>query len=435
MREDPTSYELGIPTSLKVIFAIITIAAVVAAVFAVLAFIWTIDINDDTNSIKSSLKHLNHGSSHRRYRNESCQNCSLLECVTPAAGFDRFDFCDPYTGIQGVFNPNNGCPYEFFTIFVPDVIDLVANDGSFRQRRGRLQLFVDPFTLTQPQGALGWLDHLKQFDTKVPATLLSRNGPRHKLFTNSNGEAYGIGVSPFESSFHLSKKGAIFSSTLVASQFSGLRNNPFPRSLVTNPLDDLRLATCGLATNAAAGTPLVLDMWQTELGVWALYEVLAIAQTPENFYAAFTSIKLVHKRKDPWEFNELGIEYDLESNTAKWYVDGRVVMKIDRPGFLPKNQKHVDHDILVVLYHGGTENIIRTTDWNVAIGCINMLDASDPNNKTSDTGLVRLAGGPNLRPNFYLKPSNFYDNQSLLKNRIFGEGGNATYEYLEVSVR
>lgn len=440
-----TNFVLGLPTSLQIYFVLIFIIVAIAAVFAFLSFLWALDINDTVDDIK------HHGSWHGHRSSDSSSsssddddddddhhcdnvNCSNVECVTPAKGFKRFDFCDPYTGIQGVFNPERRCPYEFFRLFIPEVIDFTANDGSSRQKRGLLKLLVDPFTLTVPQQALGLLDHLKQFATHVPTVLLSKNEQSNSL-NEFSSYTYGVKHNPFTESHKISKHGAISSTTVIASQFSGLKNNPFPKSFVTNPLNDPRFAICGLATNAATGTPLVLDAFQTEEGVWTIYEVLSLAQTPENFYRAFTSIKFVGRRKDPWEFNEIRIEYDRASSTAKWFLDGELVMKIDRPGFLPKNQKEVDHDIVVIIDHGGTEQKIEVNEWNVAIACIDLLDATDPNNNSSEAGLVRLSGGPNLRPDYYIKPTNFFDNESLRRNRLFGQGANATYKLLEVSVR
>jgi len=305
---------------------------------------------------------------------------------------------DTFNGEHGKFDPAIGCPYEYFQ---DPTIPFIGNDGDIFREKGRIREKANPFEVTLSKIDEGATEHVKvlQYLTRFPLVK-----PHERLI-------YKIRIS---------------------SRSFGVGNHPFPKQLVTDPWNDHRLGACAANTidNGPNITLLVADWFLTETGLWTFYERLPFLQNvpPFGFYAAFSSTKFIKHRK-PDDVHNLSIEYDRKHGTITWLCEGEVVMRIDRIGFLPKNQFQPDPKLIVILDHGGTEELLDLTGLRPGWGCFTLLDMCDPNNPNSTTGLVMLSS----KANFYKKPLNFYDNLSLEKNRLFS-GAEVTVYNVKVVV-
>lgn len=320
--------------------------------------------------------------------------------VCPVQKGEALRFCDPYTGVQGIFNPETQCPYFYFSL-----PPFVADDGAIAQdfKRGYVKVDSLPFTLTVPQGPLGVLDHVKWlvFGT-IP-----------------------IAVSEWQT----------VRRTVKMACETDTGNQPFPADLVTNPGKDIRLASCA-ANSIDLNTLMVFDFIMTgpkdgSEGVKScFYERLPLTQNctdpnqPEC-YRAFSSYQEIGPRyKDDVE--ELTLEYDREQNEVRWYDKGKLVCQVTDLGT-------PSEDFLIILDHGGNNKIVDMEQLSFGGGTFTLLDMTNPQDPASQTGLVKLTD----TPGYYVKPCDtcFYDVNSEESNRLFGQGAKMLLLHNQVTVQ
>jgi hypothetical protein len=202
--------------------------------------------------------------------------------------------------------------------------------------------------------------------------------------------------------------------TWMSAQTYGTENHPFGNAVV-NANDDLRLA--GVAMNTIDfETFMVFDFFLTNEHIYAFYERLPfgrdVALNNTDSYAAFSYMIPVAERS-PREWHHLEIAYDRSAGTVRWLVDDVEVFRVDEIGYRINPQ-------YLTIDHGGIEEIVSMNQLNCGMGMFTLLDGYLP----SEKGLVRLS---NL-PNYFFDPSaegdllEFEDEESLVENRLFGQG-------------
>lgn len=293
---------------------------------------------------------------------------------------------------QGTYDPlDPNSPYGYFEIS-PGV---PANDGVIQQGNGFIVERAMPFTLTVPPGPFGGVDHVKNlkyldlpFDPQNNKTLV-----------------YTLRFS---------------------GKTTGTENHPFG-SAVTNDQDDIRLAS--VAQNMLdVRTFMVADFFLSNTGIWAFYERLPFGKgTPElGNYRAFSSTKRVATRKSDCDIHTLSIEYDTNKQEIRWYVEGKLVLKVDKIG-IPST----DPNVKLILDHGGVDTIVRPLGFQVGFGAFTLLDMKDPLNANVNKGLVKI----NNVPGNYASPTSWVDNASLIGNRLFGQGSQMSVYKLKVDIK
>jgi hypothetical protein len=194
--------------------------------------------------------------------------------------------------------------------------------------------------------------------------------------------------------------------TWMSAQMFGTHAHPFG-SAVQDPDDDLRLAMAG--QNAIdLETGMVFDFLFSNKRLYAFYERLTFARTPQNNYAAFTYCIPVADRT-PDTLHHTKIAYDRAAGVVRWLVDGKEVFRVNKVGrrIDPKWQ---------LMEHGGEEEEVEMRQLNCGMGMFTLLDAS---------GLVRLAGNSSYYQPPHGKEASklqFVDEESQPRNRLFGQG-------------
>lgn len=209
----------------------------------------------------------------------------------------------------------------------------------------------------------------------------------------------------------------------ISGQSFGNEQHPFAGA-VTNPDDDIRLATTAMPTIDFENF-LVADFFLTNRKIYALYERLPFGRAPGYNYAAFTYAIPVAVRK-PGQQHHLTIGYDRTAKTIRWLVDDKEVFKVTRPGYRLASRQYM------VLDHGGIEEDVDCRQRDVGFGMFTLLDAAGPDM----SALAQLS----TSPDFYFNTStgspvaqSFWDPASLPSSRIWGEGAELTVKKVRIS--
>lgn len=309
---------------------------------------------------------------------------------------------------KGPFTVGEADSKWFYLVFGP----YVADDGIAQTRGGQLSVVssgtnaetgAPAFTKTIGQdsdngGLPGGLDHAKWL---VYMNHFSSNG--YPGFDAVEGQRLACEAT-------------------IGGRTYGTEDHPFPRNLVDDPNDDLRLAAFALNT-VDFETFMVFDFFITNETIYAFYERLPFGQTPDNYYASFSHQIPVAKR-NPNQKHKLKIEYDRAEGTVRWYVNNKVVFKVDRLGFL-LDRKYLTLD------HGGVQQPVVMNQLNCGMGHFTLLDAYRP----TDVGLVKLGDvvgyyDPDVGEPV---PEQFYDEESELENRLWGQGAKITVKDYYIS--
>lgn len=199
--------------------------------------------------------------------------------------------------------------------------------------------------------------------------------------------------------------------TTILGQTFGTAGHPFG-TVVKNPNDDLRLGSVAMNT-VDFDTFMVFDFFLTNERIYAFYERLPFARDRYGNYAAFSFAIPVGSRT-PTDEHNLKIAYNKAAGTVRWLVNDTEVYRVTRIG-------HLINRRYMMIDHGGAEATVSPNQLNCGMGMFTLLDAHKPSN----IGLVRLSSSPN----FYFNPEvgppeaeTFIDNDSLLSNRLFGQG-------------
>ncbi|KYR00382.1 hypothetical protein DLAC_03130 [Tieghemostelium lacteum] len=210
----------------------------------------------------------------------------------------------------------------------------------------------------------------------------------------------------------------------VSARILGLENLPFPKELVPDPNKDLRLAFTGIPISGDSSSMLMAYFGITNEMIYALYERAPINKTlMGGDYAAFLFAIPVASRL-PNDFHDLSIVWSKPNKSISYLIDGKKVYEINRVG-CRIDRKFLVYDV------GGVDQEIFPEKLQVAFGNFDVLDAAPPIHNISSNqipsqlikGLVQV--DPNLEIFNPMAPSlslTYFDNQSLLQNRLFGQG-------------
>jgi hypothetical protein len=198
--------------------------------------------------------------------------------------------------------------------------------------------------------------------------------------------------------------------TSITGTNHGVQFHPFGGN-VTNPQDDLRLASFAMNTIDFESF-MVFDFMFTNERVYAIYERLPFGRGTMGNYAAFTyAIPL--KARLPWDNHQTTISYDRTADRVRWILDGVEVFSVGNPGYRLDPQ-------WMIIDHGGEEQPVTLNQLACGMGMFTLLDAATP----WGAGLVRLSSAPD----FYFHPQNsswgqwFADESSAQGSRLFGQG-------------
>ena len=248
-------------------------------------------------------------------------------------------------------------------------------------------------------GLLGVLDHVKW--------LASVNKQSSKGFTG----------------FDTPSGKTIYIEALMSGRTYGTERHPFGEA-VRDVYRDFRLAAPAMVCMDQE-TNVVLDFFLTNAAIFALYERPPFARDKFGNYAAFSFAVPVGSRA-PDDWHKLAISYDRDSNTARWFVDGKVVLEVDRVG------RRIDR-CYMALDVGGEEQTVRLDQLECGLGMFTLMDASF----NGGPGLIDLAGFP-----FFFctargepHPLQYLDGDSLQANRLFGQGARVRCQSFSVSYR
>ncbi len=202
--------------------------------------------------------------------------------------------------------------------------------------------------------------------------------------------------------------------TWISGRTYGTERHPFGGG-VRNPDDDLRLASVAVSVSDPE-TSIVFDFFVTNKKIYAFYERLPEARATLGNYAAFSAMIPVAQRFSPVDQHHLKSCYDQARGVARWLVDDKEVHRVDRLGYRPARK-------YLTLDHGGVETLVKPRQLNFGMGLFSLLDGSLPG--YPEPGLVLLSNASS----FYFSPligeptaQSFLDEESLLSNRLFGQG-------------
>ncbi|MBB5783215.1 DUF6081 family protein [Nonomuraea jabiensis] len=202
----------------------------------------------------------------------------------------------------------------------------------------------------------------------------------------------------------------------------GTAGHPFG-NLAGDPDRDLRLASATVQS-ADPETGSVFTYFVTNQLIYAAY---ARQPKPGQNHASFFYAIPVTPRV-PSQTNSLAIEFDKDAGVVSWVVDGRRVLRLDRIGEPAFDRKYLLTD------HGGTPQLAQPRQLYCGFSTVTFLDGAGRDGR----GLVRLSSLPDV---YYAPrvgaptPAEFYDDESLESNRLWGQGISIQVDHVSVTLR
>lgn len=203
----------------------------------------------------------------------------------------------------------------------------------------------------------------------------------------------------------------------------GADQNPFG-TVVEDPNSDLRLGSFAI-NSIDFETFMVFDFFVTNEKIYAFYERLPFGRDRLGNYAAFSHMIPVADNA-PGQVHHVKTSYDRAAGTVTWYLDEKQVFQVDKIGYRLKRS-------LITLDHGGVEESVSPRQLDCGMGTFTLLDAYRP----SDLGLVKLSddigyydpdvGEPTPEP--------FFDPESNVQNRLWGQGAEMKVKRYVISSR
>ena len=202
----------------------------------------------------------------------------------------------------------------------------------------------------------------------------------------------------------------------------GTAGHPFGDA-VTNPDDDLRLATVGMPL-IDEETSMIFCFFLSNERVYVVYERLLYSRPKLGNYAAFVyQIPVADRSPDDW--HNFKISYDRSAGVVRWLLDDTEVYRVDRLGY------HLGSRDYLIADHGGEEAPVELRQLNCGMGMYTALDYGRPDqlalvriSSTEDYYFSTATGAPD--------PQTFLDNESLESNRLFGQGAEIRVGHYEV---
>lgn len=203
----------------------------------------------------------------------------------------------------------------------------------------------------------------------------------------------------------------------------GTAEHPFGAA-VTNPDDDMRLASVGMPL-LDEETSTIFDFFLSNERVYVVYERLPFSRQQLGNYAAFV-YQIPVADRCPDDRHHFKICYDRSAGVVRWLLDGKEVYRVDRLGYRLESREHLLVD------HGGEETLVQPRQLNFGMGMFTALDYGRPDQRA----LVRVSS----TENYYFstatgepEPQTFLDDESLESNRLFGQGAEIWVGRYEVS--
>lgn len=195
--------------------------------------------------------------------------------------------------------------------------------------------------------------------------------------------------------------------TRLSARTYGTAGHPFGSHVLVHSAD-LRLASAAfIAVDQETGT--VFDFFLTNNAIWAYYERLPRPGAGAFSYAIPVAVRT------PSQEHELAIAYDRSAGVARWLVDGREALRLDRIGHRAFDRR------LMFVDNGGPDEDVEPRQLACGIGLFTLLDGAG----YDGTGLVRLSSTPNFYYSARLgepRPQRFADEESRDASRLWGQG-------------
>jgi hypothetical protein len=272
--------------------------------------------------------------------------------------------------------------------------------------------------------------------TVVPTGTNPTTGAPAFAATTGQGGSYGAGTAdhlkwvaqPLKTAgtgFAVPSTGSLNCTSEMSATTEGVAQNPFGTAAVPSSQSDPRLANATLIT-LDPDNETTADFAVANTEIWAIYERLPAAGSTAASYQYLIPVA----SSAPGQLHTLQVTYSDGGNRVTWLVNGRSVLSTDQIGTLAFGRTYLATD------HGGTPG--QVTDQNVQCGLAlgDDLDAGGPPGDPKREGLVELDSDPD----FYYAPQvgqptpqTFIDDQSLLGDRLWGQGVTLHDSYFEVS--
>lgn len=143
----------------------------------------------------------------------------------------------------------------------------------------------------------------------------------------------------------------------------------------------------------------------TNDAVYAMYERLPFARTPDNHYASFTYLVRVADRV-PEDWHDMRITYDRCRRSVTWHLEDEEVFKVDKIGHYLGPEQLGD---LVIDRGGVEEEVPELRQMTCGFGSFSLMDST----VDGKPGLVRLVE----TEGYYVRPDEFLDG-----DRLIGQG-------------
>ncbi|MDQ4031920.1 MAG: YceI family protein [Actinomycetota bacterium] len=209
----------------------------------------------------------------------------------------------------------------------------------------------------------------------------------------------------------------------MSGRVHGTAEHPFGGA-VTNPDDDMRLASVGMPL-LDEETSTIFDFFLSNERIYVVYERLPFSRQQLGNYAAFV-YQIPVASRSPHDRHHFEICYDRSAGAVWWLLDGREVYRVDRLGYRLESREHLLVD------HGGEETLVHPRQLNCGMGMFTALDYG----RRDQRALVRISS----TENYYFstatgepEPQVFLDDESLESNRLFGQGAEIEVGRYEVS--
>lgn len=201
----------------------------------------------------------------------------------------------------------------------------------------------------------------------------------------------------------------------------GTAAHPFGEAVADHEAD-FRLGAAAMV-NMDLETNVIFDFFLTNNTVYALYERAPMGRQRLGNYAAFSfGVPVASRTKD--QVHRLKVTYNQEENTARWFVDDREVLQVDRVG------RRIDRKYMF-LDVGGDEDVVTLNQLGCGLGMFTIMDGC----LNGSPGLVDLAGFPMCFDPLKGAPENlmFFDCDSRDTSRLFGQGAEVTCQAFTVA--
>lgn len=210
---------------------------------------------------------------------------------------------------------------------------------------------------------------------------------------------------------------------VVGGRTFGTAGHPFGDA-VRDPAGDFRLSAFAMVTMDTE-TNVVFDFFLTNNSIYAMYERAPFAREAFGHYAAFSfAVPVATRTPDDW--HRLAVSYDRDANVARWFIDGSLMLEVDRVG------RRIDRRYMAIDV-GGEDQVVQLNQLECGLGMFSLMDASIG----GGPGLIDLYGYPMFFDTLRGEPTplDYVDRESRESSRLFGQGAQVRCRSFAVSYR